>query len=201
MQLRWVTLAPTSRDDLGDYVRELRIDVLCWDEPIEQEYLVARLSVDQILWADATRDGESLFAICDNDSQGLHELHVILTDGTNEIRDDLQVDEYVESVVFVHEALFHPDVYQFRVPALDAVYMLFGPFSLAVMWEDVGGVPVADQVQLGLARVAGSGLVFRHNAVPTPYSQQHPRGLEIGFHATHEMQQWVEGEWKRLERE
>ncbi|MBP3955687.1 hypothetical protein J8F10_10380 [Gemmata sp. G18] len=69
-------------------MRSLRVDVRCFDESIEREYLVARVAVDHILWGDAIADGESLFRICDNDSQGLHELHVILTDGTNNIRDD-----------------------------------------------------------------------------------------------------------------
>ena len=34
------------------------------------EYVVGKLAVDQILWADAQTDGVSLFEVCDNDSQG-----------------------------------------------------------------------------------------------------------------------------------
>jgi hypothetical protein len=38
------------------------------------------LAMDQILWGQALADGVPLFGICDNDSQGLHEAYVILTD-------------------------------------------------------------------------------------------------------------------------
>jgi hypothetical protein len=183
---------------LEDYVRQLRIDVRCWNENIEREYLVARLGVDHILWADAIADGTSLFQICDNDSEGLHQLHVILTEGTNDIRDDLHVDEPVESVVFVHNALFHPDVYPYRVVALDAVFNLFGSHSLAVMWQEVGDIPEKEQVQLGLARVAGAGLVFRHNARTTPYAEQYPRGRDVHFSGTRAIHRWVRDEWNRL---
>jgi hypothetical protein len=192
-------MATTFRAELEDYLRSFRIDVKCWDEQVEREYLVGRLGVDHILWGDAVSDGESLFAICDNDSQGLHELHVILTDGTNDIREDLQIEHPVHSVVFVHEAVFHPDVHFYRVAALDAVFKLFWTDSLAVMWRDVGDIPEAEQVQLGLARVAGADLSFRHNALPTPYSRQYPRGMEVDFDGTRAIHRWVRDEWKRLQ--
>lgn len=198
MRLRWRTSTAVGREELEDYVRSVRIDVWEWDEDIEREYLVARLGVDHILWRDAVEDGRSLFAICDNDSQGLHELHVILTDGTNDIRDDLKVEWPVEAVVFVHNAVFHPAVHPYRVAILDAVFTLFGRASLAVMWQEVGDVPEAEQVRLGLARVAGAGLVFRHNTLATPYSKDHPRGMDIDVHATREMHRWVRREWRRL---
>lgn len=198
MRLRWRTSASVGRDDLEDYVRSVRVDVWCWDEDITNEYLVARLGVDHILWGDAVTDGESLFAICDNDSQGLHELHVILTEGTNTIREDLKVELPVDAVVFVHNAVFHPATYPYRVAILDAVFTLFGHDSLAVMWRDVGAVPEPEQVRLGLARVAGAGLVFRHNALVTPYSKEYPRGMNTDFPATREMHRWVRREWRRL---
>lgn len=198
MRLRWRTIASVGREDLEDYVRSVRIDVSSWNEDNEREYLVARLGVDHILWGDAVADGESLFAICDNDSQGLHELHVILTKGTNNIRKDLKVELPVDAVVFVHNAVFHPAVHPYRVAILDAVFTLFGRDSLDVMWREVGDVPEAEQVRLGLARVAGAGLVFRHNALTTPYSEEHPRGMETDLPATREMHRWVQREWRRL---
>lgn len=198
MQLYWKTAASVSRHEPEDYVRSLRVDVRCFDESIEREYLVARVAVDHILWGDAIADGESLFRICDNDSQGLHELHVILTDGTNNIRDDLEVPAPISSVIFVHNAVFHPDVQRYRIPVLDAVFNLLGESSLAVIWREVGDLAEHEQVELGLARVAGTNLVFRHNALTTPYLEQHPRGMDIDFYGTRETHQWVVREWKEL---
>ena len=56
----------------------------------DEQYVVGKLAMDQILWNDALADGVPLFDICDNDSQGLHEAHVILTNGNDSFRPDLR---------------------------------------------------------------------------------------------------------------
>ncbi|AMV29410.1 hypothetical protein VT84_33760 [Gemmata sp. SH-PL17] len=174
MQLYWKTAASVSRHEPENYVRSLQVDVRCFDENTEREYLVARVALDHVLWGDAIADGESLFRICDNDSQGLHELHVILTNGTNNIRDDLEIPAPVSAVIFVHNAVFHPDVRPYRIAVLDVVFNLLGEHTLAVMWREVGDLTEREQVELGLARVAGTNLVFRHNALSTPYAELNP---------------------------
>src|SRR5262249_17446348 len=70
---------PVARTGVDDYVRHLVISIECYDEHCAESYFVGKLAMDQILWSDALADGVSLFDICDNDSQGLHEAHVILT--------------------------------------------------------------------------------------------------------------------------
>jgi hypothetical protein len=55
-----------------------------FDEDALNEYIVGKLAVDQVMWMDALVDGASLFDICDSDSQGLHEVHTILTKGKQE---------------------------------------------------------------------------------------------------------------------
>lgn len=197
MRLHWRSEGGVGRADLEDYVRPFVVDVKSFDDDFAAEHLVGRIAVAQILWADAEADGESLFRICDNDSGGLHELHTILTDGTDRIRDDLGVELPVESVAFVHGVLLHPSVQTYRVAILDAAFRLFGPHALAVMWMTAGDTPVRERAQLGLARVAGSDLVFRHNAVTTPYSKAHPLGRDISFTATAAMEQWVLDEWRQ----
>jgi hypothetical protein len=79
MQLHCEFSTPVARTDLDDYIRHLEISVGCYDEEGLNEYIVGRLAMDQILWSDAIVDGVSRFEICDNDSQGLHEVHTILT--------------------------------------------------------------------------------------------------------------------------
>src|SRR5690606_16761300 len=125
--------APVCRQDLDDYVREIEIDVLSYDEDVLDTYIVGKITLNQILWSQATVDGESLFEVCDNDSQGLHDIYMILTKGKSEFRKDLAIEELFHDVVFVHRFLLHPDARPFRTGVLEAALTLFGEESLAVM--------------------------------------------------------------------
>ena len=66
------------RQQLEDYVRELEVAVFSCDES-GHEVILGRIAATQVLWAGAEIDGESLFDICDNDSQGLYEVYRKLT--------------------------------------------------------------------------------------------------------------------------
>ena len=134
MQLHCEFTTPVARTDLDDYVRHLRISIGCYDEECREEHIVGRLAMDQILWADACVDGVSLFEICDNDSQGLHEVHSILTKGKQEIRSDLRINEVTDHVMFLYGAVFHPSIHACRQGILDAAFTLFGQESLARRW-------------------------------------------------------------------
>src|ERR1700730_17573747 len=107
MRLHCELSTPGAGTDLGDYLRHLEISVGCYDEDALNEYIVGKLAVDQILWANALVDGVSLFEICDSDSQGLHEAHTILTKGKQEFRSDLKIMEITSHVMFVYCAVFH----------------------------------------------------------------------------------------------
>ena len=67
-----------GRFQLEDYVRELDVAVFAFDD-VGQRVLVGRIAATQVRWADAEIDGESLFDICDSDSQGLYEVYRTLT--------------------------------------------------------------------------------------------------------------------------
>src|SRR5262245_60266413 len=114
MRLDVTFSASVGRTDLDDYVRHLEITVTCSDEDGLNEYVVGKLAMDQILWADAQADGVSLFEVCDNDSQGLHEAHTILTKGKQEFRPDLRIKEPADHVMFLYSAVFHPSIHAFR---------------------------------------------------------------------------------------
>src|SRR6516165_3404018 len=100
--------------------------------------------MDQVLWAEALTDGESLFDVCDADSQGLHEAHVTLTNGGQEFRPDLGIEEITDQVLLFYRAVFHPAVHLSRPAVLHAAFTLFGELSLAVMWKDTTGLTQAD---------------------------------------------------------
>src|SRR5271157_218926 len=140
MRLRCEFSTPVARTDLDDYVRNLEITIGCYDEDCLNEYTVGKLAMDQILWADAIVAGVSLFEICDNDSQGLHEVHTILTNGTQKFRADLGIDEITSHVMFLYGAVFHPSIHAYRQSILDAAFNMFGEESLAVMWKDTSGL-------------------------------------------------------------
>src|SRR5436305_14212 len=136
MRLNVEFSASVARTDLDDYVRSLQVTVTCPDEDSVNEFVVGKLALDQILWADAIADGVSLFEICDNDSQGLHEVHAILTKGKQEFRADLKIGEATNHVMFLYGAVFHPVIHGYRQGILDGVFRLFGEDSVAVTWKD-----------------------------------------------------------------
>ncbi len=198
MRLLWEFYTPVARTDLDDYVRELEILVGCHDADGLNEYIVGRLAMDQILWADALVDGVSLFEICDNDSQGLHEMHTILTKGKQDFRPDLRINEVTNHVMFLYGAVFHPAIHPYRQGILEAAFTLFGEESLAVMWKDTSGLSGAELADLGFCKIVGSELIFRHSALRTPFRDQFPRGQDAEVDAQPEYEDWVEEEWKRF---
>lgn len=199
MRLHCEFSIPVARTDLDDYVRHLEIRVGCYDEEGVKEYIVGKLAMDQILWADAIVDGESLFEICDNDSQGLHEVHTILTKGKQEFRADLKINEPVDHAMFLYGAVFHPSIHACRQAILDAAFRLFSEMSLAVMWKDTSGLSEAELADLGFCKIAGSDLIFRHSALQTKFAEDHPTGLDANVVALPEYEAWVEQEWKRFD--
>ncbi len=63
---------PIGRSDYSDYVRELQLDISSCD-PNGDRILLGKMAADQVLIGDAQVDGMSLFDVCDEDSQGLHD--------------------------------------------------------------------------------------------------------------------------------
>jgi hypothetical protein len=155
--------------------------------------------MDQVLWAEALTDGESLFDVCDADSQGLHEAHVTLTNGGQEFRPDLGIEEITDQVLLFYRAVFHPAVHLYRPAVLHAAFTLFGELSLAVMWKDTTGLTQADLADLGFRKVAGSDLIFCHSALRTPFGDRFPKGQDIDMAAQPECEAWVEREWNRID--
>ncbi len=199
MRLNVEFSAAVGRTDLDDYIRNLEITVTCYDEDGLNEYVVGKLALDQILWADAQTDGVSLFEVCDNDSQGMHELHVILTQGKQEFRSDLRINEVTSHVLFLYGAVFHPSIHPYRQGILDTAFRLFGDESLAVMWKETSGLSEAELAELGFCKVAGAELIFRHSTLRTPFGDRHPRGMNTDDAvAEPECEEWVLKEWRRF---
>jgi len=198
MRLHCEFSTPVARTDLDDYVRPLEISVGCYDEDCSNEYMVGKLAMDQILWADAIVDGVLLFEICDNDSQGLHEVHTILTKGKQEFRPDLRINEVTSHVMFLYGAVFHPSIHDYRQGILDAAFNMFGEESLAIMWKATSGLSEVELADLGFCKIAGSDLIFRHSSLRTPFGDKFPKGQDADVVAVPEYEEWVEQEWKQF---
>jgi hypothetical protein len=198
MRLRCEFLTPVARSETDDYVRHLVISIECFDKECAEEYVVGKLAMDQILWMDALVDGVSLFEICDNDSQGLHEAHVILTNGNDSFRPDLKIEDVTNHVMFLYGAVFHPSIYAYRQGILDTAFRLFGEESLALMWLETSGLPKSALGELGFKKIARESLIFRHSAERTLFSDQYPQGQDADVEALPEYEDWVMKEWEQF---
>ena len=200
MQLHCEFSIPVARSGYEDYIRHMEISVGCYDQNVTDEYIVGKLALDQILWADAIVDGVSLFDICDEDSQGLHEVHTILTKGKEDFRPDLKINDVTSHVMFLYGAVFHPSIHPYRQGILDTTLKLFGEDSLAVMWMNTSGLSETELAHLGFRKIAGSELIFRHSALRTPFSDANPTGQDTAAAvAEPEHEDWVMQEWKRFQ--
>lgn len=197
MRLHCEFSTAVARSDEDDYIRHLVITVKAFSKDYEQ-YVVGKLAMDQILWSDALADGMPLLDICDNDSQGLHEAHVILTNGHDTFRPDLGIQEITHHVMFLHGAVFHPAICPFRQGILDAAFNLFGEESVALMWLDTSGLTEAELAELGFKKIARENLIFRHSALRTPFSDRHPQGEDADVEALPEYEEWVLKEWNEF---
>ena len=183
-----------GRHQLEDYVRELEVAVFSFDAS-GHEVILGRIAATQVLWIAAEIVGQSLFDICDNDSQGLYEVYRTLTNKKGQIRTDLKGYEVVDHVIFVYRIVLHPDLVFCRRAILESVVTLFGHDSLAVMWKDTGNFSESELAELGFCKIAGEDLIFRHSAFKTPFSESDPRGLDVDFDARPEHAAWVAGRW------
>src|SRR5262249_26125149 len=142
----------------------------------------------------------SLFEVCDNDSQGMHDLYAILTEGKEVFRPDLRIEEVALHVLFLYGAVFHPSINPYRQGILDAAFRLFGEQSLAVMWKETSGLSEAEMSELGFCKVAGCALILRHSALRTRFGDRHPKGMNTDDAvAEPEWEEWVLKEWRRSE--
>ena len=198
MRLRCEFWTPVARTETDDYVRHLVISVECFDKDCAEEYVVGKLAMDQILWSQALEDGVSLFDICDNDSQGMHEAHVILTNGNDSFRPDLKIEDVTNHVMFLYGAVFHPSIHAYRQGILDTAFRLFSEESLALMWLETSGLPELSLAELGFKKIAFQALIFRHSAERTPFSELYPQGQDADVEALPEYEEWVMKEWERF---
>jgi hypothetical protein len=185
-------------NDPEDFLRQIEITIKAFGKR-DDEYVVGKLGITQVLWADAIALGVSLAEVCDCESQGLHEVHSILTEGrVRRFRPDLVIGDVTDYVLFLHSVAIHPSFHGQRQTILDMAFRTFGGQSLIVMWDDTSELSETDLLGLGFESIKDSRLVYRHSASEPPLSLLQYRGDDLGNVARPEHEEWVNLEWGRL---
>ena len=190
--------SPIGRSDYSDYVRSLRIDVSGCDA-VGDRILLGRIAADQVLVGDAQVAGLPLFDVCDQDSQGLHETYVALFDEQGEFQPELNIDEPADSLIFVWRAVLHSRLRPYLQGVIDTIGTLFGNECVLAMWHPTTDLSDAELASLGFRRIAGSALIYRHSALRSDFTDEHPYGMDVPleFEAEESDAEWVLAEWNK----
>ncbi len=189
---------PIGRSDYSDYVRSLQFSVSGHDAA-GNRILLGKIAADQVLIGDAQTHGMPLLDVCDQDSQGLYETYVALFDDKGEFQPELNIDEPADSLIFVWRAVLHSRIRPYLHGVIDAIGTLFGNETVLAMWHRTTELSDSELSALGFRRIAGSELVYRHSALRSDYSDEHPSGMDVAFdfEAEESDEEWVLREWKK----
>ncbi len=165
------------------------------------EFLVGRIWAERMDWSEAEECRFSVAAVCDGASSVWLEVFETLTKKGRRLRRDLQLDDFVQDIVFLHEILIHPDVVD-RLALLDAVIRaITNGGSLIIMHYDQSQphhLADKDFRDLGFRKIARSNLVLRDNRFRYPFGDQFPKGRAVEFAANAEHEAWMLGQWESL---
>jgi hypothetical protein len=189
---------PIGRSDYSDYVRALQLDVSGHDAA-GNRILLGKIAADQVLIGDAQSDGVSLFDVCDQDSQGLYETYEALFDDKGEFQPELNIDEPADSLIFVWRAVLHSRLRPYLLGVIDTIGTLFGNETVLAMWHQTTDLTNSELASLGFRRIAGRELIYRHSALRSDFSDEHPSGIDVSldFEADEPDEDWVLREWKK----
>lgn len=189
---------PIGRSDYSDYVRVLKIDIFGCDA-VGERILLGRIAADQVLVGDARTEDMSLFDVCDQDSQGLHNAYVALFDEQGEFQPELEVEDFTDHFIFVWRAVLHSRLSPYLQGIIDTIGTMFGSECVLGMWHQTTDLSDAELSQLGFRRIAGSNLIYRHSALKSDFSNEHPSGMDVpfDFEAEQSDEEWVLAKWKK----
>ncbi len=191
---------PIGRSDYSDYVRALQLDIFGCDANGDR-ILLGKMAADQVLIGDAQVDGMSLFNVCDEDSQGLHDAYVALFDDHGEFQSELNLDDHADTLIFIWRAVVHPRLLPYLQGVIATIGSLFSEATVVAMWHSTTGMSDAELASLGFRRIAGSGLIYRHTALRSDFTNEHPTGLDVPveFEAEESDAEWVLAKWKKVD--
>ena len=191
---------PIGRSDYSDYVRALQLDISGCDANGDR-ILLGKMAADQVLIGDAQVDGMSLFDVCDEDSQGLHDAYVALFDESGEFQSELNLEDPADTLIFIWRAVVHSRLLPYLQGVIATIGSLFSEATVVAMWHSTTGLSDAELASLGFRRIAGSGLIYRHTALRSDFTNEHPTGLDVPveFEAEESDAEWVLAKWKKVD--
>lgn len=187
--------------DPTHYISTNEIDVWCHtvgDEPA----VAARLAVDYLDIARAVSAGESILHICDADSAGwmnVYEETIEPDINFLGIREDFGFDNPVLGLVFIHGAVFHPDLFPWRQFILDSICHMFPLDTATVMWMHTTDLEPKELASLGFRKIAGSELLFRPNMLENEYSALDDSRDPTELVVAEDAQDLVDQQWSDLD--
>lgn len=189
---------PIGRSDYSDYVRTLQLDISGCDAD-GNRILLGKIAADQVLISDALVQGMPLFDVCDQDSQGLHEAYVALFDTEGEFQSELDLDDYADTLIFVWRAVLHSRVRPYIQGVIATIGSLFSQATVLAMWHGTTDLSDAELASLGFRRISGSELIYRHSALRSDFSNEHPAGMDVPLDLDPEEsdEEWVLAEWNK----
>ncbi len=155
----------------NDFIRDSVIDVVCSTEDGEP-VVAGRVAVDHLDLTRAECSGQDIYEVCDADSAGWEQVYAGLLDthsGMVNLKADLELNESVCHVLFIHKAFFHRSIREWQSYVIDHVCRLFGEDSIAVMWKGETDLSEKELADLGFRKVANENLIFRLNMYVHPY--------------------------------
>lgn len=191
--------ASLSRSMLSDYRRDLDLSVIACDE-FGAEYVLGKMAADLLLLGKAEADGESVFEICDEDSQGMYELYVALFDEKRQdFHRELRVREPTEYILFLWNAVLHPKLKPYHQAILHALSELFGVECVTILWRDVAELTDKQLAELGYSKISGTEFVFSHAMRDNEFANANPRGMliDVDFDIDLTDEEWVLSRWKK----
>jgi len=191
---------PIGRSDYSDYVRALQLDISGCDAD-GNRILLGRIAADQVLVGDAQIEGLTLFDVCDQDSQGLHDAYVALFDENGEFQSELNLENHVDTLIFIWTAVVHPRLLPYLQGVIATIGSLFSEASVVAMWHTTTGLTDAELASLGFRRIAGSVLIYRHSALRSDFTDEHPKGLDVPleFEPAESDAEWVLARWNKMD--
>lgn len=172
------------------------------EEEADSEFLVGRVWAERLDWTYAEECGYSVAQICDASSgTWMQILETLSRNGGRSFRKDLNLDNFVNDIVFAHEMLIHPDIID-RVSIVDAsIRAMSGENSLVLTYHDQSEQHHLEDWEyrdLGFKKIARSNLLIRDNHYRYPFGESYCSGRASDFRATSEHETWILESWENL---
>jgi hypothetical protein len=183
------------------YITANLIDVFCLTAGGE-ETVAARLAVDYLDILRAESEGQSVLHVCDADSSAWMKVYESTIDPAidfAEIRKDFGFDDPIDGILFLHSAVFHPNVLSWRRFIIDSVCRMFPSDTAMVMWRHTMDLEPTELASLGFRIVAGSDMLFRPNMLKNEYASFRDDRDPIDLIVAKDAQAVVEDLWAALD--